>query len=116
MLTKEAIMAAQDIVIETVNVPEWGGNVKVKSLMSDQRDQYEQLLIGQKEKSGTIYSIRATLCALSIIGDDGNPLFDITDIDTLGKKSAIAVDRVVDVIRRISGLAPEAVGDAEKNS
>ena len=115
MLTKEAIMAAVDIAVETVHVPEWGGDVKVRGLTGAQRDQYEQMLLGQREKSGAFYNIRATLCVLAIVDDNGNQLFDVAEIDALGKKSAAALDRIADVIRRISGLAPEAVEDAEKN-
>lgn len=116
MLTKEAIMAAVDIAIETVHVPEWGGDVKVRSFSGTQKDQYEQILFNQKDKGEKFYRIRSVICALAIITDEGNQLFDITEIDALGEKSAVALDRVADVARRLSGMGPEAVEDAEKNS
>ena len=40
LLSKEAILAAQDLPSEDVEVPEWGGTVRVRGLDGKGRDEY----------------------------------------------------------------------------
>lgn len=116
MLSKETILNAVDIMQETVQVPEWGGEVIVRSLTGTERDKFEQSLVDQRKAGKKFFNIRATLCALSIVDEKGDLLFTETDIDALGKKSAAPLDRITEVVRRLSGFLPEDIEAAEKNS
>ena len=114
LLTKEAILAADDLPSEIVPVPEWGGEVKVRSISGKERDGLEAAISAGKKVD--LSNIRARLVALSVVGEDGKPLFAPADVEALGGKSAKALDRVFDVAQRLSGLRKEDVEDLVKNS
>ena len=40
-LSKAKILAANDVTTETIDVPEWGGEVAIKTLSGVERDQFE---------------------------------------------------------------------------
>ena len=44
ILSKEAILAADDLPREKVNVPEWGGEVLVRTMSGTDRDAFEASL------------------------------------------------------------------------
>lgn len=114
MLTKEQILAADDIRSEVVSVPEWGGDVRIQSMSGMARDRYEQALFEGKN-SVSAKNIRAKLVASSAVDDSGNLLFSETDIEALGKKSAKALDRLFAVAQRINGVTSGDVEELEKN-
>ena len=45
LLSKTAILAAQDLQTEDVEVPEWGGAVRVRSFTGRERDVFEAGMI-----------------------------------------------------------------------
>ena len=117
LLDRAAILAAPDITTEDVDIPEWGGTVRVRGLTASQRDQFESESL--KGKGGNVsmnlLNIRARLVALSVVDDDNNPLFTDRDVHVLGGKSASAVDRIFDVATRLSGIGASDVEDLAKN-
>jgi hypothetical protein len=107
LLTRQAILEAQDIGREVVAVPEWGGAVLMRGLTGRERDLFEASLVRMRSSGGVAQSldnIRARLVAMSAIGEDGERLFEDRDVRLLGEKSAAALDRLFDVARRLSGL------------
>jgi len=103
---------------EIVEVPEWGGSVKVKALTGSERDKYESdSLTGRgRNRDINLANIRARLVALTVIDDNGKPLFSSIDIAALGGKSAKALDRIFDVAQRLSGISEEDIEELAKNS
>lgn len=120
LLSRESILAAEDLIFEEVDVPEWGGKVRVRTLLGSERDDFEQSMVKQargKEASVNIRNIRAKLVALTVVDAEGKRLFTKReDVDALGRKSAAALDRVFDVAQRLAGLRPEDVEELAKNS
>ena len=114
MLSKEQILAVDDIKSEIVHVPEWGGDVLVRGLTGTERDEFEESLA--KGKKVSIRNIRAKLVALGTIDEKFARMFSEGDVAALGAKSAAALDRVFNAIRRLSGLTSEDVAELEKNS
>lgn len=117
MLTKDAILAADDLRKEIVLVPEWGGDVFVRSMTGTERDDFEQSVYNSngKSKDTNLSNIRARLCALTMIGEDGERLFELADAIKLGKKSAKALDRVFSVAQNLNGLSGSDVEELAKN-
>jgi hypothetical protein len=113
LLTRSAILEAEDLKRETVAVPEWGGEVIVSCMTGTQRDAWEQSLVANK--TAALANIRARLLAYSLIDDAGNLLFSEKDIEALGKKSAAAIDRVVNVAQRLNRLTNESLEELQKN-
>lgn len=119
MLTRDAILGASDIEIETVDVPEWGGSVRVKGLTASQRDKYERSLIQTNSKGKselTLANARARLVALTVVDDDGGLMFSDADVLTLGTKSAAAMDRIYGVASRLAGLSDDDMDELVGNS
>lgn len=117
LLGREAILAANDLPTEDVNVPEWGGVVRVRTLTGAQRDAFEAEIVttnGRKVERNT-YNIRAKLVAASVVGEDGKLLFSRADVEALGAKSAAALDRVFDAASRLSGISDEDVQELAEN-
>jgi hypothetical protein len=117
ILTRDAILQAQDLPRELVDVPEWGGSVYVRALTGAERDAFETSIVEQRGKSTkmNLKNIRAKLVALTVVDEEGNRIFSDSDASALGKKSAAALDRVFEVAQRLSGLRPEDVEELSKN-
>jgi hypothetical protein len=123
LLTRDQIFAAPDRKTEVVSVPEWGGEVMVRSLGGDERDAWELGELDARnraEKSGAAADrrgLRARLCALCICDEKLEALFSSADdVERLGAKSAAALDRVFAVAQRLNGLSKEDVRELEGNS
>lgn len=118
VLKRDAILQAQDLPIELVAVPEWGGEVCVRALTGAERDAFEQSIVEQKGKSTKmdLHNLRAKLVSLTVVDEDGKRLFTDSDAKLLGNKSAVALNRVFEVAQRLSGLKPEDVEELTKNS
>ena len=114
MLSKEQILKVKDLKTETVDVPEWGGKVKIKTLNGSERDEFEQSIVqGAKVKMS---NLTAKLCQLTLVDNSGILLFDSSDIAGLGKKSSKALSRCYEVASRLSGLGKKDMEELEKNS
>jgi hypothetical protein len=118
LLTRDAILEAQDLQHEEVYIPEWGGSVRVRTLTGAERDAFEQSIVDQRGKDTrmNLRNIRAKLVALTVVDGDGKRLFSDADAKLLGQKSASALDKIFDVAQRLSGLRDEDVEELAKNS
>lgn len=103
MLTKDAILAAQDLPAEDVDVPEWGGAVRVRGMTAAERDGFETTCFDGKGKL-IVPNFRAQLVARCVVDEAGARIFGDAEIDVLGGKSGAAVDRLFDVALRLSGM------------
>lgn len=117
-LTKEQILGADDLKVEIVNVPEWGGEVHVRSMTAADRDEYEQSMVASRgpDENANMRNIRARLVVVCAVDEAGKRLFADADIDALGAKGAKAVQRVFKVASRLNALTGADVDDLAKNS
>lgn len=128
VLTREAIREVDDRKIEPVEVPEWGGSLFVRGLTGTDRDSFEMAMIVQRNAGKgkvnkdrrpaqelNLQNLRAKLVVRCVVDSDdiekAKPVFELADIEWLGRKSAAALQRVYVVAQRLSGLAPEDVED-----
>lgn len=113
MLTRDQILAVEDRKSEVVEVPEWGGSVRVVAMSGAQRDRFEQSLLvdGKPDTSNA----RAKLVAASVVDDVGQPVFGVADVEALGQKSAAALNRICDAARRLSGIGQDELEAAKGN-
>jgi hypothetical protein len=114
MLNRDAILKADDLPRELVNVPEWGGDVYVRTLTGTERDQFEQELVQNKSKPN-LANVRARFAVLTICDADGVRLFQAKDAEPLGKKSASALDRVFEVAQKLNGFSSDDAESLAKN-
>ena len=117
VLGKANILSADDMQLEEVAVPEWGGSVMVKGLTGKERDAFEDeiVTIRGKETSFNAENFRAKLVVRCIVDEQGKRVFDDRDVAALGNKSAAALQRVFEVAQRLSGLTQNDVEELVKN-
>ena len=111
LLNKENILAANDLPLECLTIPEWGGDVMVRTMTGADRDAFEASLMG---KEGRMENVRARLVSLTLCDANGVRLFTDAEVAALGNKSAKALDRVFTIAQRINGIGTDAVDTAKK--
>lgn len=113
-LTKEEILAAQDLKTETVDVPEWGGQVIVRTMTGLERDRFESSIMqgGQRNYE----NLRSKVVVSTVVDAEGNSLFTLKDVEALGKKAANVIDRVFTVAIRLSGMTGKEMEELAGNS
>lgn len=119
LLDRNAIFQTVDLKIETVNVPEWGGAVKVRGMTGAERDLFESHLITQDAKGRTktnMRNARARIVVICCVDDDGKQIFQEGDIADLSRKSASALDRIYEVAATLSGIGDADLDDLLGNS
>jgi hypothetical protein len=117
LLSRDEIRVVQDAVFEEVEVPEWGGTVRVKALSGAERDAFESSLTEQKGKKirMKMQNVRARMARLTCVDENGKPVFQPSDEHWLGEKSAAALDRVFDVAMKLAGMRDEDIDELTEN-
>ena len=117
LLTKDQILGSDDRGHEDIDVPEWGGTIRVAAMTSGERDSFEASMLDKKGKSSgdKLLNFRARFVAKCIVGEDGKRLFSDKDIIALSKKSAKPMSDVFDVCRSVNGMTEEDVEEIEGN-
>jgi len=112
MISLEQIAAANDLTLEEVQVPEWGGSVFIRTLSSAVKDRFDRLVADRSEAQ----AFRAILVAFAACDAHGQPAFpdSVAAAKVLEEKSALVVGRLFDVAARLNGLS--AIEEAAKNS
>lgn len=111
-------MKIQDLTFEEVDVPEWGGSVRIKMMTGSERDAYEASLYelkGQEVKMNRD-DVRAKLLVKCLVDENNERLFTDAEIKMLGKKSAKVLDKLFTVAQRLNAMTDEDVKKLEKNS
>jgi hypothetical protein len=115
MLNRESILSVQDLATQDVDVPEWGGTVRVRMMTGTERDTLNASL-AIKDGKGDMTDYRAKVVTLTLINDDGQRIFNLEDAPALSKKSSSALERVFVAAATLNGMLATSVDDAAKNS
>lgn len=110
-LTRDSILAADDLKREEVAVPEWGGSVFVRVMTGTERERFEGAYDGLKSK----HQVRSLVAVLTVCDEAGKPLFTEADVEAVGAKSGAALDRVFEVATRLAKVTKADVDALEKN-
>lgn len=115
LLSKQQIIEASDLPTKDVNVPEWGGTVRVKTMTSAEKDAFEKTIFDAEGKIN-IVGMRAKLCAHTIIDENGNRVFSEFDIEKLSTKGSKAMERVFTIAQKLNNITDKDLKELEKNS
>lgn len=108
----EQILGFDDLPREEVTIPEWRNMVvHVRTMTAGERDRFEAAHV--KNPSA---DFRARLAAATVCDETGNLVFTADQIPLLSRKSAAALDRIVEVASRLSKLSEVDVEELEGNS
>lgn len=112
-LTAEQIIAADDLGLKEIAVPEWGGSVYVRVMSVGERDAYEKLWIGKKDSG--VDNFRTEYLARVLCTDKGELLFSRGQIDALAKKSGAVCGRLFDAALAHNNMSNKDVEELAKN-
>jgi len=111
MLDRESILAAADLPVAPVDVPEWGEGevVYVRSLSAFEAEE-------KLRDAGKRANFHAWFAALLTCDAAGNRLFSDADAAALGGKSIAVLRRIGDAAQKLNGMTKAEQETAEKNS
>jgi len=117
MLTKEQILDIEDLNHEDVEVPEWGGKVRMRCMTGTERDSFEASIYKIEGGNTKVVrdNFRANLVARCLIGEDGNRLFSDKEALQIGKKNSQVLNRLFEIAQRVNGLTAEDQEELLKN-
>lgn len=111
-LSKKAILAAKDVKLDgPVMVPEWSGEVFIKTLSGTERDAFEESYASDKMRN-----FRSRFLVLTLCDESGERLFADNEVEQLGKKSAIVINRLFDKAWAVNAFRTEDVEALGKDS
>ncbi len=113
-LSKQQILDAADTKTEEVEVPEWGGAVRIQTMTGYARDAFEASITGKNGGVNTT-NIRAKLVAACLVDEAGELMFAEKDVAKLGKKSAAALERVFAAAQKLNRISDGDVEELAKN-
>jgi len=116
LLSKDEILAKSDLPFEDVDVPEWGGTVRVRTMTGTERDSWESSVYINKGESIEINreQFRAQLLARVIVNEKGDRLFTDKEISALSGKSSKALDRLFVVAQELNAVGRKEAEDLKK--
>ena len=123
LLNFDDIVASQDKEYEDVEVPEWGGTVRIATMSGEDRDRWELSMMQADDSSERGFKLnfdaysRVRLVAMCLVDDNFNRIFVTKEqIERLSQKSGKVMDLLYDVAQRVNGITDEDIDDLEKNS
>jgi len=114
VLKKDEILNAQDLKTEVVHVPQWGGDVIVRELTTAQRNEVYKYIADNRESA--VGRFQPMVVRMSVVGEDGHPVFSEDDEAALAGKSSKAMDIVFAACCRTTKLRRADIAETAKNS
>lgn len=114
LLTKpEEILAIDDRRFVEVEVPEWGGSVRLAEMSAKQREDYHVLFkTVATERRLSLFAFLVAACAVDEAGD---PVFAPEHIERLGKKSAHVIERLFQAASDLNVLTAKSAEEQRGN-
>ena len=118
MSIRDKILAVKnDTPSELVHIEEWGVDVLVKGFSLGAKDDFLTSVYNPETKKSDIKAFTVgVLIGTAYDPESHEKLFTESDVPVLKQKSAAAVQKIVDVGTRLSGLTDDAVEVAGKKS
>jgi hypothetical protein len=121
---RNIIFQSNDLPVTPVMIPEWGGiTLYIRPMTAKDKDEWQarQLFLNAdvKEKGGkvVIQNLSASLLVKMLCHDPEGKHFIFSDaeIDAMGEKSAVVINRLQEAIRTASGVTKADQEQIEKN-
>jgi hypothetical protein len=112
MNLKETIFSADDITKETVEVPEWGVTVEIRSMSAAER---AKLMEGASKNDKTDVGLMYAMTVIATVYDPttGLPVFTDQDREAILSKNGAVIERLATKALGSSGLTAEAVDQSQ---
>lgn len=116
-LTREAILAADDLPLTKVEVPGWGGHLFIRPMKAGDRDEFEDWAFkaGQKQSPDLARQRRARMIVACATDAEGVRLFSNEDAPKIAEKSVLNCDVVIEAISKLNRLGAKERKALAKN-
>ena len=111
LLGRDAITSANDRREEVVEVPEWGGSVRVLTIVGQDRVTFERACRNHAKGELTSTELAARASALGIVDQDGRRIFADGEESILVAKNPAVLSRVLDAVFRVSHVGQAEVDE-----
>ena len=115
-LTREEILKKTKLKTEVVPVPEWGGEVTVAELETEEMALWQVSFEAMGKADERVSQLRQSIVARVVVDKNRKPIFKQEDVAALGKMSYAAVDRVFEVASRLNRILKKDQDELVKNS
>jgi hypothetical protein len=113
---KDKIFASNDTPSELIEIPEWDVKVLVKGFTLGAKDEFLATVFNPETGENNLRAFNVgVVVGTAYDPETGESLFTADDIPELKKRSATAVQRLVDAGSRLSGLTSDPVESAGKD-
>jgi hypothetical protein len=116
ILSADEIFAAKDIEERTVDVPQWGGAVRIRTFSKRQATDMSKRATVKDRHTGKESVDNDRLEALLFAEGIIEPKFTVDDYEQLQEKSAVAISVILRAIMDASGLSEAATTEAIKSA
>lgn len=100
-LDRNAILNAQDVNYEVLEIPEWGGTIRLRTLTGDQAAEFMDMKEDEKK------DVMPRILSLAVVDANGDRVFEDTDFVAIMRKSMRPLLRVLKVVNRMNGFEKE---------
>lgn len=107
LLAAEDILTLSDTKYQELDIPEWGGTVRLRSLTGLEAAVFLDASTSDKKTSV------ARLVALSVVNEEGEPVFTEEHVLQLQRKSLRALLRIQDAALVLNGMTEKQAASAK---
>ena len=123
LLNKNEILSADDRQTLDIEIPEWGGTVRITVMSGTSRDAYEASLVKmQDDGSGNgrtaerdLTNLRSKLVAACMIDEQGKQLFSVAEVEQLGSKNGAVLNRIYEEANNLNATTEDKIEEVAKN-
>lgn len=116
LLTRDLILGAHDRKIDSLPVPEWGGQVFLRVMIGRERDLLEERLTAIQAGKRSLENFRAWFAAQIVVDENGKRQFVTEEhINLLGEKSGAALERIFVRGLKLNRIREEDVQELVEN-
>lgn len=113
MLNREALLNAPGPATTIIEVPEWGGQLRIKAFSGTERAEFAKICAADDKIMAEIFG---KVLILGCVEENGSPLLGAADVDTIMAKDGRVVQRVAEAIMEFNGLTDKAAETIKGNS
>ncbi|WP_254510421.1 hypothetical protein [Anatilimnocola floriformis] len=115
MSIKQQILAANDLRLEKLEIPEWNVNLWVRAWDGSARSRHEDRARALSKGASTRF-LREHIVAISVCDEEGRLVFDEDkDLEALSKKSSAILDRIVAAALKVNAITADDLNDLKKS-
>lgn len=118
MSLRDKILAADDLTVEVLDVPEWDVKLEVRSPSAKVRARMVSQAMETNENGESNVNLEAIYPTLMVAccfdPDSGEQVFTADDAEAINSKSSAVVERVAKACLRVAGLSNDTEGTLGK--